>query len=98
MPNREVDMRYFKDDIIEIINVGNGFLYHNYPYQIPTIKDYIGQRFRVTFDSKQSIEIDFIKGSDGNYPYLSQSQIMLYHRPFKNWVKNIFSIFKRKGI
>lgn len=82
-------MIYFKDDIVEVLNAQNPFGYLNYPNgDIPNVKNYIGQRLRVTQGVfRDRVCVDLLKGRDGLYPNIAQNQIRLYHRPLKNHIR-----------
>lgn len=88
-------MRYYKGDIVEIIT-SKYKSYKDVPkHEIGYFKNqdepvpYIGQRFRVFSACSESLCADI---DNRLCLYIHPDKVLLYKRPFLNWVKHIFKM------
>jgi len=96
------DILYFSGDIIEILNI-SGLVGHRYRVEVMLSNEMIKKPLTSKFDdfivlhnNPKNINAVFSIIVDGNL--LSSKNIRLYKRPFKNWVKNFFSLLTKKYI
>lgn len=78
-------MRYFKDDVVELLSLTE---YQDQWYTV-------GFKYRVKTGSYGSDpQINVYNPKTSSYYIMSHNQIMLYHRPLKNWIKYFLKIIR----
>jgi hypothetical protein len=82
-------MMYYKGDIVEIIN-------YDKKYSEDHWKQMVGQRFRIKHGQiEDQVYLDGPQNFMGmNYGWgtVAPSNVILYKRPFRNWIKIFFGI------
>ncbi len=79
--------KFIKGDIVEVINNYNGSCFERHVLDV----DGIGQRFRISFCFLDTDQRFIYKVEGLQHVYFRSSNIILYKRPIKNWIKLIFS-------
>lgn len=82
-------MKYYKDDIVEILNYGDNYK-DNMPYKLGERYTCIDGSYGIKGKENQ-INID-VDNTYMSTRYVQHNQIRLYYRPIKNSFKSIFNL------